>query len=118
MKTKLTHALELAERGFHIFPLVENSKTPRIKGFPTRATTNKETIELWWKDPVLDLEKDFNIGISTTRYKNIEALIVIDVDNKNGKDGDGALLELELEGFELPKTLEFTTPTGGRHLVF
>ena len=46
-----------------------------------------------------------------------QALVVIDVDNKNGKDGDAQLLALELQGYELPQSLEQSTPSGGRHII-
>lgn len=87
--SKLTHAISLAKRGFNIFPLVEDSKNPAIKNFPKRATTNEDVIRAWWLDPVMGLEKDLNIGISTNN------LVVIDVDDKKGKDGSGTLLMLE-----------------------
>ena len=59
-----------------------------------------------------------NIGISTTSYGNGKALLVVDVDNKNGKDGDATILGLELEGMEFPVSLEQSTPSGGRHIVY
>jgi hypothetical protein len=43
---------------------------------------------------------------------------VVDVDVKNDKDGNRAILEHELAGREFPLTLENSTPTGGKHLVY
>lgn len=113
LKSKLERAKELLKFGFHVFPLNENSKIPAIKGFPKEASFKGEILENWWKR-----DANFNIGISTTRFQNGAALVVVDVDNKGKKRGDETLLALELEGYEFPKTFEQTTPGGGRHLVY
>ena len=52
------------------------------------------------------------------KYGNDQALIVIDVDVKNGKDGRKSLEALEAEGFLLPDTLKHKTTSGGEHLIF
>lgn len=116
----LSTALNLAERGFHVFPLIPNSKKPtrEARDFPNKATRDPEKIKAWWLDPVMNVEQPFNIGISTTKYGDNETLVVIDVDNKGVKKGDIELLQLEMQGNELPVTYEQVTPTGGRHLVF
>lgn len=114
----LQSALDLASLGFHVFPLQENGKLPAIADFPRLATTDRDQITRWWTDPVLGLERPNNIGISTSRFGDGAALIVIDVDNKPGKNGDDELLKLELEGLEFPETYEQGTPTGGRHIVY
>lgn len=114
----LDSALSLAEQGFHVFPVITGGKLPAIDDFPNRATRDAVLIRKWWIDPVLELEQPYNIGISTSRFGSDEALVVIDVDNKPGKDGDGELLKLEIEGFDFPETFQQETPTGGRHLVY
>ena len=114
----LSHALELASQGFHVFPLVPNSKTPLIEDFPHRATRDPEIIEKWWFEPILEIEQPYNVGISTTRFGDDEALLVVDIDNKEGKNGDAELEKLRLEGQTLPETFGQTTPTGGRHLAY
>jgi hypothetical protein len=108
----LERALALAKHGFHVFPCEANGKKPVINDFPNRATRDPEQIERWFRG------NDYNIGISTTRFGDDHALVVIDVDNKNGKDGDAQLLSLELEGHDLPASLEQSTPSGGRHIVY
>lgn len=45
-------------------------------------------------------------------------LSVIDVDIKNGKDGDNQLAALEAEHGPLPPTLKVQTPSGGFHYFF
>jgi hypothetical protein len=108
--SKLNKAKELADKGFKVFPLT--GKLPLIDNFSERATRDHSQIERWWLDPVLEIERDYNIGIST------DDIVVIDVDMKNGKNGEESLETLELLGKELPTTYTQITPSGGRHLVF
>lgn len=114
----LKSAIELAKQGFHVFPIVPNSKTPAIKNFPNDATRDEKKIKQWWLDPVLGLEQPYNVGISTSRFGDNEHLVVIDIDNKDDKRGDDELKRLQSEGLELPDTFEQRTPTGGRHLIY
>src|SRR3990172_5586745 len=112
--TFLDHALALAARGFHVFPLAPGQKAPPlIKDFPNIATRIPGQIRHWWSQwPTA------NIGISTTHFKDDAALLVVDVDQKGEKDGTTELLRLELEGWELPDTYTQYTISGGRHLVY
>jgi len=114
----LESALQLAHYGFHVFPLRPGTKIPSIKNFPNLATRDIDQIRKWWICDITGNEKDFNIGISTTRFGDSGALVVVDVDDKDKKDGSGNLLKLEMAGFELPISFEQSTPTGGKHLVF
>ena len=108
----LEQALQLAQQGFHVFPLEPNGKKPVISDFPNRASRDPEKIKRWFEN------NERNIGISTTKFGDDKALVVIDVDNKNGKHGDAQLLSLELEGYDLPPSLEQSTTTGGRHIIY
>lgn len=114
----LEGALHLASLGFHVFPLIANSKLPAIDDYPNIASRSEKVIRAWWIDPVMGFEQPYNVGISTSRYRDNEALLVVDVDNKGDKKGDDEILRLELEGRELPTTFEQLTPTGGRHLIY
>ncbi len=102
----------LASSGLHVFPCKFNSKLPAIKDFPHKATTDAAQIKAWWDG------KSSNIGISTSHYATDQALIVVDIDIKKGKRGDLSLMQLELEGFELPPTFTVLTPSGGTHLYY
>ena len=108
----LDQALSLASRGFHVFPLRVNGKLPAIKDFPTRATRDPKQITKWFLT-----HPNRNLGISTSRFGDDQALVVIDVDLK-GKHGDETLLALELQGLDLPSTLSHRTPTGGTHILY
>lgn len=113
--TKLQHALQLAQIGFHVFPLCPNSKVPiENMSYPTMATTDADQIKKWWSNG----SGACNIGISTSKFGTDKALLVVDVDMKNDKDGEMTLFTLEMEGKFFPNTLTFLTPTGGRHLIY
>jgi hypothetical protein len=112
MTTQSEFALLLAQGGLHVFPCGVNSKLPAIKDFPNRATTDPKRVESWWNG------RPKNVGISTSHFAAGEALVVVDVDVKAGKRGDLSLLNLDLEGFELPATFTVSTPSGGQHLYY
>lgn len=115
----LAVALQLAAEGFHVFPLTAGQKSPpAIDGFQRRASKTADQIRKWFVDPVMGFEQPYNIGISTSRFGDNDALIVVDVDNKGAVCGDNTVLELELAGHILPPTREHRTPTGGRHLIY
>lgn len=111
-------AIELAKQGFYVFPIKENSKEPAITAWQHKATRDEEQIKRWWFDPVLQIQRTYNIGISTAKFGKEESLVVVDVDNKDSKSGSDTLFELELDGKELPKTLSQKTPTGGYHYIY
>lgn len=97
-----------------VFPLVQNGKTPAIKGGRgcLDASTDCEQVNTWWNTfPYA------NIGISTGEDNGI---IVIDVDIDLEKDIDGSegLKALEKKLGKLPETWEAITGRGGRHLYF
>ena len=111
----IENAQRLARAGFWIFPIKEGQKQPPlIHGFQINATRDPAQIARWWKR-----WPGANIGISTSRFGTDEALIVIDVDNKDGRDGFTSLEMLDvLHGHELPGGLTVRTPTGGCHYYF
>jgi len=108
----LETALALAADGFYVFPLQPGKKKPP-KGmhFKERATRDPARIAEFFG------EGHANIGIYTGRFAESEALLVIDEDNKEGKNGRASLLALELDGYDIPDTRTTETPTGGRHLI-
>jgi hypothetical protein len=112
--SKLQQALQLAKKGYYVFPLKPNGKTPEILDFPNRATRDEKTINKWWVDPVLEIERSNNIGIYTGKFGDDQALVVVDVDNKNGKKGSKNLKSLK----NVPKTKTQSTPTGGFHVIY
>jgi len=110
----LDAAITLARKGFHVFPLRPNSKLPSVADFKSKATSDETQITKWFAPG-----SRLNLAISTSSFREKQYLCVIDVDNKNGKNGDAEISRLEMvEGLVFPETFTQITPTGGRHLVY
>ena len=73
------HALELAVRGYHVFPLVPGGKKPKTANGWEDATQDTHTITGWW-----DRWPDANIGIAC----GPSGIVVLDGDSKHGCDAD------------------------------
>jgi Bifunctional DNA primase/polymerase, N-terminal/Primase C terminal 1 (PriCT-1) len=119
-------ALYYAKRGWAVIPLhtpqgvgrgcscgkmdcTAVGKHPRTKnGLHDASIDPREVQELWTRWP------DANIGIATGREFD---LMVLDLDNKNGKRGYESLAALEFNYGSLPATLTATTGCG-EHLFF
>ena len=69
------------------------------------ASKDEKKIHSWW-----NRNKDFNIGVRTGN-----GLIVIDVDNKNDKNGEEAIKSY-INNF--PQTFTVKTPNKGFHLYY
>ena len=93
--SNVNSALFLIEMGFHVFPICENTKFP-LKGSHgfKDASQNRELVSMWWKD------KNHNIGVATEKFGDNEALIVVDIDCKNGCQGFVSLEKLIADGWE------------------
>jgi hypothetical protein len=106
--TTYEHALIYAAIGLHVFPIYMESKTPAIKDWPNKGTTDSKQIREWFEFT------DKSIGIVTGEVSGIN---VIDIDAKNGVDGFESL-DNEYKGdFQLPtKFLLFETPHDGIHI--
>jgi hypothetical protein len=101
----LQAALSYAQRGWPVLPLRPGEKTPLTTNGFKDATTDEATIRAWWEQT-----PDANVGI---RVGLESGLIVIDVDNKNGKNGSTSLWKLRNNtGSETVNTLIVTTPHG------
>lgn len=104
--TSLEAVHDLIRRGFEVFPVKAGAKKPPLlKDFPARSAECAARVEDWWGGA----KANRNIGL------HCRGLLVVDVDPRHG--GYQSLLQLELAE-ELPPTLEFSTPSGGRHLVY
>lgn len=119
----LAVALDMARRGWRIFPLKPGRKTPAILGWENAATTDHDRIRRWWNHP--DHTGD-GIGIAC----GPSGLLVIDCDQpKPGgtlsgttgiRDGADALAAVaEQAGERLPiETFTVHTGSGGLHLYY
>jgi hypothetical protein len=100
-------ALDLAGRGFHVFPITPGAKFPPLVRWKTEATTDRNKIRrLWVGWPTA------NIGIAT----GPSGLFVVDIDIRDGRPGEYSLEGLELMWGDLPATLTARSASGGRHL--
>ena len=103
-------ALEYARRGWSVFPLRPNTKLPYM-GFKWRDKSSKDPAQLQeW----IDRYPKCNWGVDCSK----SGIAVVDVDVKDGKDGLSTLLDLRLQGFDLPETMVIKTPSGGEHHVY
>jgi hypothetical protein len=109
----MSRALQLAERGWYVFPIRPDDKRP-LPGFTKweeRATTDREQIIRWWTGA------PYNIGIAT----GPSGLLVIDCDiSRDGEAPQWSLLRnnVEITGQRLPETFAVRTPSGGVHVYF
>lgn len=114
----LDAALRYADYGLRVVPIKPGTKRPPLDEWQNQATTNIETIRLWWKNNPL-----YGVGVATGQYGS-RWLFCLDVDMgtdpKTGrtKEGDDSLADLETEHGELPTTVEGQSGSGGRHLWF
>jgi len=113
MNDTLTQALELAERGYHLFPLVPGGKTPALTGnWQNAATRDPRTLQRWFA------RSNCNIAIACEP----SGIFAIDLDTaKPGTDGPTHGIETLREladGRDLPRTLTVATPSGGTHLYY
>ena len=105
--TMLPAALSYAARGWRVFPVSAGKKTPRTANGFLDATTDESAVRLWWEGkPFL------NIGVAMGAASGIWSL---DVD---GEPGAASVMDLEQQHGELPDTLTFRTPRGGRQHLF
>ncbi|MCO5172388.1 MAG: bifunctional DNA primase/polymerase [Planctomycetes bacterium] len=119
----LDWALAYARRGWAVIPLhsprtgrtcscgkatcESQGKHPRTSHGVKDATTNEETIRMWW-----GAWPDANVGIACGPASGLD---VLDVD---GDEGRAALADLEQQHGPLPTTMCSTTGSGGNHHLF
>jgi Bifunctional DNA primase/polymerase, N-terminal len=106
---RLQQVLDLAKRGFKLFPLAAQTKIP-MKGFAWTqlATNGAAQLRVWF-----DQFPNCNWGAATGPCSGV---FVLDIDGETGRDSLGSLAN---QGFTLPSTL--TTETGNplsHHLYF
>jgi hypothetical protein len=100
-------ALGLAVDGFRVIPLKPNGKIPQTDHGCMDASDCADMIGGWWHR-----WPDANVGVATGH-----AFFVVDIDVKNGVDGEATWRALQ-QHREAPKTRAVRTPSGGRHLYF
>lgn len=123
IRTLMSSALSLAERGWHVFPCVPGGKRPALRGnWHDHATTEPAHIRAWWS------QVGYNIGIAC----GPSGLVVIDLDvphgirrvspaggrsTVSGADVLADLCDQHGRPYPLP-TYAVGTPSGGCHLYY
>jgi len=97
--------LRYAEQGFPVFPCKPKDKAPLTKHGYKDATTDADIICHWWKRSPNAL-----IAMPTGP---VSGIAVLDLDNKNGKDGFAAVPDWEQRTPVITRTR-----SGGAHLYF
>ena len=104
----LAAALKLAAGHWKVIPLGPN-KRPLVKGWQNKATSDARQIERWWaKWP------DAMPGLPSGERNGFT---VLDIDQKNGKDGFAELKALGLDA-DAMSPCQVETASGGRHIYF
>lgn len=106
--SSLDIALADTARGWYVFPVIPGTKRPAVK-WHDAATTDAEQVATWFTGD----HADSLVGIHTGK----SGLVVVDVDRKNGKDGDAALRAAGINPDD-HDTLTMQTPSGGYHLYY
>src|SRR5688572_29945657 len=103
----LNSALDMAQKGWKVFPLKPQDKIPTVK-WQDVATNEINMINGWW-----EFQPNSNIGIATGEKSGIT---VLDIDKEHG--GFESLTKLCMEYGKLPDTLVAKTGGGGEHIFF
>ena len=98
--------LELAARGFYVFPT--RGKQPLVKW--SQASTIDPAVLSQWAVKYPDCDWGIDCGKS--------GLVVLDDDRGKNKQAVKSLLSLELENGDLPVTFTVQTQSGGRHYYY
>lgn len=100
----------LIRLGIHVAPAHPNKKRSFLKSWQNLASVSRRQIEYWDRTYA-----NANVIVVCGEASNIS---VIDVDVKDGVDGNAALLKHKENGFTLPPRPMVRSPSGGLHLYF
>ena len=110
MSTFAEAADRLVRLGYHVFQLQPGTKLPFVQTAPSgcnSATGDPDVVRTWWTQ-----YPDCNIGLKC------ENVLVIDVDNKNGRDGNGDFKKIVDRVGPLTTGPVSRSGNGGYHLLF
>lgn len=107
-------AIEYAQMGLAVFPLIPRDKRPLTANGFKDATTDVEKVEYWW-----NIHPDANIGIATGRPSGGIVVVDMDIDDDEYKDGYLSFTKWVNENYLiLPETWLSITGRGGYHMIF
>ncbi len=111
----LRAALHYARKGWHVFPVKAGTRHARLSEKKTGrrwgASSDLAVVEQMFRQYPGD-----DLGVATGA---ISGIFVLDVDNKDGKNGTAALEALQLrQRSGISWTAKASTPSGGEHFYF
>ena len=110
----LLAALRYAAMGLRVLPIRPASKAPMLGEWPTRATTDPDTIRGWWA-----ARPQAGVGIAMGPQPDGRTIICVDIDNHNPAQlGADTIRDLEDAYGTLPDTWTAITGSGGQHQLF
>lgn len=98
-------AIDIAKRGWPVFPCAPSGKTPLTKHGLIEASADSTAIEMWWS-----AKPTANVAVRTGN-----GLVVLDVDGEAGADALAALERAQMR--RLPPTVSVKTGNG-QHYYF
>jgi putative DNA primase/helicase len=101
-------ARELTARGVRLFP-ADREKHPKIKGWPDKATIEKDQLAQW--------SRDFPTANWAAITGEKSGILVLDIDVKNDQPGAESFRRLTEKYGEI-ETYRVATPSGGWHIYF
>jgi hypothetical protein len=113
MSETLEAALDLARRGYRVFPVGKDKKPLAGSHGCLDATTDEQTIRGWFTNA-----PGRYVAVATGEKDDGERFAIIDLDLKDGKNGLAELERFEATHDALPETPRVRSQSGGKHLWF
>lgn len=107
----LDAALEYADAGYAVIPVRRSDKAPLTEHGLSDASKDASTIRAWW-----DRFPDANVAVVCGAASG--NLVALDVDVKDGKQGDFYIHSWQSEHGDFPETVVQITGSGGMHFFF
>lgn len=109
----LEYAIKYAKMGLAIHPVNQKDKTPYLKAWQERATTDLSQIRTWWRT-----YPNAMIGCATGKKSGGICVIDIDRDDQKGVDGYESMRHFWREYGEFADSWQSITGRGGYHYFF
>lgn len=110
----LLAALRYASIGLRVLPIRPKTKQPMLVDWPTRASTDPDTIRGWWARA-----PQAGVGLVMGRQPDGTILVAVDIDAHNPhQPGADTIRDLEETYGPLPDTWTAVTGGGGAHQVY
>ena len=104
-QTMLDAAWRFADRGWAVLPVLDGSKRPLLRGWPERASSDRDEIRAWWQR-----WPDAAVGVLAGSRSG---LAILDVEAEHLAEFTRWSAQ-----HELPETLRVTSGGGGTHYYF